>query len=154
MSCRLRDTLHPLLQWPSFNFLSSNPQVPHLKCIYAMSVLLSNCARVTSVHSNGKDQGSDHLNFGFFVKSTALHEVFDFYHSYSGQIESSLDFFTRCNVLVDQTTEEVERLDHLYFISIHLESTSVICHHHFSLLDVQIKTCICTLHLDLCNKHL
>ena len=33
--------------------------------------------------------------------------------------------------LIDQTAKEVEILDHLYFISIHLEFTSVIYHHHF-----------------------
>ena len=100
--------------------LQHSPPASQLKCIYVMPVLLSNCPRFTSVCSNGKDQGSDHLDFGLFGESTAFHEVFEFYHSYSGQIESSLDFFRACTVLFDQTAEEVERLNHLYFISTHL----------------------------------
>ena len=127
--------------------LQHSPPAPQLKHIYVIPVMLSNCPRFTSSHSNGKDQGSDHLDLGLLGESTAFHKVFDFYHSHSGQIKSSLDFFRGCTVHVDQTAKEVERLDHLYFISIHLEFTSVICHHHFGLLDVQIKSCIHTLSL-------
>ena len=115
--------------------LQHSPPAPQLKCIYVTPVLVSNCPRLTSIHSNGKDQGSDHLDLELFVESTAFHEVFQFYHGYSGQIKSALDFFRGCTVLIDQTAEEVERLDYLYLISIHLEFTSVVCYQHFGPLD-------------------
>ena len=134
--------------------LQHSPPAPQLKCIYVMPVLLSNCPRFTSIHSNGKDQGSDHLDFGLFGESTVFMSYLSFTIATLARLSLLLISSEHVLSLFTKLLREVERSDHLYFISIHLEFTSVICHHHFGLLDVQIKTCICTLLLALCNKHL